>query len=589
MKFDLLPNEILFECFKYLNIVHIFHSFDGLKYRFNELIRNIPLHLNFRNIHTSICEEFCKKIFSDQKIKERIYSLYLTNGVDTYYPMQLFLSKFSLSEFAHLQSLTLTYVSRDNFTKFKQILPFMTELISFRIDDSGSDFEAMLDALPIGQLRTLTVPELPIRVIRTREFSSLENLTVSTCDRYTLRHILNNVHKLTYFKAEFFYRSLKHTGIGNRGSLKDHVSDLKKLIITDFSGELSDLVMIFKQIPNLRSLTICTGRRLTIFIDNNKEIVDAGQWQDLISSSLPHLNIFKFQFLLKNENGNFEEKFNKFRSDFWIEQHHWSTNYSISKSLASIYTIPYPLDTYEVTPLINPYFSEQKSKFKKAFEYVTDLSILSDAITETCYYYFSNVTSLTLGDTLVDDRKHTSEDDRRYVLKIEQIKHLKRIVKLSNIKYLIIHACKLETPSVLTEILKEAQQLSSLKIHWNDLKTLFVDKELCKYLKMIKQLDIYLGKIEVNRSKKLDQFCETFSDIERVSLEGDETNYLLSLFLLEKLPKLLCIYIWMTKSIAFHDLAWLEDEAKKLKKNAITAFRGDGCGYLRIWTNIDKY
>ena len=53
-------------------------------------------------------------------------------------------------------------------------------------------------------------------------------------------------------------------------------------------------------------------------------MINPSQWQDLITSSLPYLNTFKFKFdyplrmqdlLLK--------KFKKFQGDFWQNQHQW--------------------------------------------------------------------------------------------------------------------------------------------------------------------------------------------------------------------------------------------------------------------------
>jgi hypothetical protein len=54
MKFELLPNEILIECFKYLDALDIFYSFDQLNYRFNQLIRHISLYVNFQHVRKSM-------------------------------------------------------------------------------------------------------------------------------------------------------------------------------------------------------------------------------------------------------------------------------------------------------------------------------------------------------------------------------------------------------------------------------------------------------------------------------------------------------------------------------------------------------
>jgi hypothetical protein len=68
MNFELLPNEILIELFEYLNI---FYSFNELNYRFDQLIRNIPLVLNCQGVPRSVFEQFCMKMLSNPVIKHK--------------------------------------------------------------------------------------------------------------------------------------------------------------------------------------------------------------------------------------------------------------------------------------------------------------------------------------------------------------------------------------------------------------------------------------------------------------------------------------------------------------------------------------
>jgi hypothetical protein len=99
MKFELLPNEVLIECFEYLNALHIFHSFDQLNYRFSTLIRSVPLYADFRNIHQRIiCDQFSMILLSDQETKKQIYTLHLSNN-DTCYSIQSFFFSFHLMNF----------------------------------------------------------------------------------------------------------------------------------------------------------------------------------------------------------------------------------------------------------------------------------------------------------------------------------------------------------------------------------------------------------------------------------------------------------------------------------------------------------
>ncbi len=40
MKFEELPNELLFNIFEFLNIIDLFHAFHGLNYRLDKLLFN---------------------------------------------------------------------------------------------------------------------------------------------------------------------------------------------------------------------------------------------------------------------------------------------------------------------------------------------------------------------------------------------------------------------------------------------------------------------------------------------------------------------------------------------------------------------
>ncbi|CAF4088429.1 unnamed protein product, partial [Adineta steineri] len=53
MKFELLPNEILLDYFRYFNALDLFYAYDGLNDRLNKLIRILPLHLNFQYANKS--------------------------------------------------------------------------------------------------------------------------------------------------------------------------------------------------------------------------------------------------------------------------------------------------------------------------------------------------------------------------------------------------------------------------------------------------------------------------------------------------------------------------------------------------------
>jgi uncharacterized protein YhbP (UPF0306 family) len=180
MRFELLPNEILIECFEYLNAPDIFYSFDQLNYRFYKLIRTISLHLDCQYVRKSIFDQFCKKILSIPEIKAQIRSIQLSNR-NTCAAIKTFLSFFSLNEFTDLRSMTLIEVKINNVMQLKSMLPLIPELTCFRLLDTEYYIEQQLSIVPISKLRTLSLQTLVPIVISTHEILPIKNLTIYDC------------------------------------------------------------------------------------------------------------------------------------------------------------------------------------------------------------------------------------------------------------------------------------------------------------------------------------------------------------------------------------------------------------------------
>jgi hypothetical protein len=216
------------------------------------------------------------------------------------------------------------------------------------------------------------------------------------------------------------------------------------------------------------------------------------------------------------------------------------------------------------------------------FGNVKDLTIFPDLITEKCQYHFSCVTSLTLGDPTLNLTDT--------LLMIKHIECLKMIVNLYNLKHLSIPSCcRLETPLILTEILKEASQLSSLNIHPDVLSFLFDDVRSCQYLnKMIKQLNIFIdGGDLLDDPDELNQFCKVFINIEQLTCQIHQRDTLL--FLLQHLPKLFFLKFHSQTSTFRNEISWLEDELQKLGIQIITEVHNRNILDYSIWIirNID--
>ncbi|CAF4006939.1 unnamed protein product [Rotaria sordida] len=550
MKFEFLPNEILMECYKYLNAPDIFDSFDQLNYRFYKLIRNIPLHVDFQYVSKSSFDNFCRKIILNPENLKQIYSLHLSNK-EMYGQIEAFLSIFTFNEFSNLQSLILTQVKEINMNKLKSMLILIPKLYSLRLIDCNIPNSEIMAVLTISKLRILSIRSLYFVSLAKNETSVITNLTVFGC-------LLSDLYRLFQYAPLLKYLNVGrlpdcHEVIG-RGEdfINNYAFHLRQLIIDEYGYEFEDFEIFVKQIPNLKSLIISAY--------DNIDIIDASRWEHLIKSSLPHLHIFKFKFYYSQYGKSIiADKFNQFQSDFWLKQHYWYTEYSLKESLgrttALIYTLPCIADRFELKLDINRYYNKLINNFD-VFNNVKYLSLDSEILSKECHYYFSNVTSLILKCK----SNLFKRDSDRILLKAKHIKSLKMTVNLYNLKHLdISFLCKIESSTILLEILKQSPNLSSISIDPNYLLSLFSDNELCKYLnKMIKKLDMLIPSL--NKFSKIEQFCKIFSNIEQLKCNITQLDDLL--FLLNNLSKLSILKVSDTSTNKF--IYKFKDEASKL-------------------------
>jgi hypothetical protein len=322
---------------------------------------------------------------------------------------------------------------------------------------------------------------------------------------------------------------------------------LKELIIFNFDYKFEDFKRLAKHTPKLTSLQLYGTYDLDMF--------DANQWEHLIISSLLCLDTFQFAFnyIYANNDNHITDKLNQFQNDFWIVQHQWYTEYSLSNYSALIYTIPYMLKSYKLEIDSNRHWNQLINTFNN----VESLTFYYATTREPCESFFPNVVSLTIVPP---------EYAYRPILGGQVIKWLKTIINLSNLKHLGISLkFKIKDSGVLLKILQESPKLSSMMISIRALEQFAYDKELCGYLnKMIKKLDIYkYGSSSFKFRYQLEDFCKIFSNIEQLKCNIDQANDLL--FLLKHSPKLTILkaYLW---SIKDHDYfySWFKKETSKL-------------------------
>ncbi|CAF1264857.1 unnamed protein product [Rotaria sordida] len=83
------------------------------------------------------------------------------------------------------------------------------------------------------------------------------------------------------------------------------------------------------------------------------DMINAPQWEHLISTSLPYLEIFNFRFGCDREDieNDIVNIFEQFQNDFWHKKHHWYTEYLLTRYSLFISTTSYISNTYRLTSI----------------------------------------------------------------------------------------------------------------------------------------------------------------------------------------------------------------------------------------------
>ena len=285
---EILPNEIIINIFEYLNAPDLFNGFDGLNYRFQRLITNIPLNLNCQHITKTIFDQFCQTMLTNSEIKYQIISLTLSNEENTCLEINAFLSLFSLNEFPNLRSLTLIRIKEDEMERIASMLPSLFNLTYFHYDIWDVE-DTFLAPLLLTNIRKFHAEYSNIRSICTHQQIYITHLTIYHCTLNDFKTFFTHIPMLRYLNVNQLlgdYCSEDKFNVTNIQAIY-----LKQFILQSYRVEFEDIEYILKQTPNLKILKLSINY-------GDDDIIDPNRWQKLISSFLPHLYIFKFDFVI---------------------------------------------------------------------------------------------------------------------------------------------------------------------------------------------------------------------------------------------------------------------------------------------------
>ena len=365
---EVLPNEILIQCFEYLNTCTLFHAFNQLNSRFNQLIRQMSLCIDFEDISKSIFDEFSMILSQDETMKNQVYSLHLPND-DRCLQSKEFWSRFSCEDFPRLQIFESNIFLKPGQEDLERVsyVPMKINLQAFH------------------NLQKLSMFELRYSIWKSGSTSSITHFTLSVCEGSEFFYFLKTFPMLKYLHI---HKLVDHSNYGLNEFLDDqrHLH-LTELIIDNFKGSFEIIELSVKQTPNLQSLTIVCLFSWIMF--------DPDRWERLITQSLPHLNHFKFVGSTFKDQLPAQNIFEQFQSAFWRVQHQWFVEMIFDETLVTIYTIPYMSKDFMGS--LNERKLDQTSEDQmNTFVHVTHVTACVETLTETCQCYFPNLKNLQL-------------------------------------------------------------------------------------------------------------------------------------------------------------------------------------------------
>ena len=299
MELESLPNELLLDIFRFLNIFQLVDAFCNLNIRFNQLLFSYyqAYHLSFQFLSKHDCTRMCQDYLP--MIIHRIISLYLSNEEETPYLTELFFSHdFKLNQFKQLQSLSLCYIY--SFDLLNEILlqcHDLPNLIHLKIIKCHRTLAEKNLALinHVWNLRKLVSCNL--YYINSYSQTLSVGITISTPVSLSITHLtiedvettLKDLSDLCQHTPNLRRLSISIVCKSENEQLPTMIPSIISLNIS-FVGTRNSMINLFENMPNLSSLTLNT---CPIYLNGH-------EWEEIIRKHLPKIQRFRlrmyFQF-----------------------------------------------------------------------------------------------------------------------------------------------------------------------------------------------------------------------------------------------------------------------------------------------------
>ncbi|CAF2933159.1 unnamed protein product [Rotaria sp. Silwood2] len=342
-----LPDELLLELFKYVDIRDLFRIFDDLNSRFKRLLfdKYQSYHIDFQSISKTDFDLFCKKYLL--LIAQQINSFCFSDNDETPNLFDNFLSNgFNLTQFPNLNSLSffhVAYIKRINTIFTNSFYSMSITRLKFNKCYFGLTQDFILLINYIWRLPKLRHCELDVIDIYDRMFSGLT--IVSSSIKFVLvKSIffqsidLSNLFERTPH-IQHLHATLSEVNIQPLTNIALSIIKLNIFVRSSPFG----MIELLKKTPNVRHLTV----------ESWDFYFNGYQWKETIENYLSKIKVFRFNmgyYLPNNENmlQQLEEILNTYRTPFWLNEHCWYVRCDYNRNNRDenihLYTLPYCSD-----------------------------------------------------------------------------------------------------------------------------------------------------------------------------------------------------------------------------------------------------
>jgi hypothetical protein len=325
-----LPNEIIYEIFKYLDAYNIYEGFFNLNKRFKKLLTDpdLRIQINISNTTKLDFERLYIRIILPHR--RRIKNLRLSNPftVDI-----VFSPPHLITEFSQLEILVLDHINEKSFDNISTHFMFLPKLHSLTINFAEY---IQCPSIPFG--RIIGSSKLKYCKITYREKDDFRPWSIyfSQHDRSRIEHLMIN----TRFPFKSFgdllacLPRLRHLSINclvqsTHMDFDMEEEEVRRIVLKHLESVSLKLESIpFDQLEDFIKNHFHRVEVLRLTTTYDPKYLDAKRWEQLITSSMPNLRIFDVNFhgyASKNQL-TFHDLINQFNSSFWIEKQWFFTH-----------------------------------------------------------------------------------------------------------------------------------------------------------------------------------------------------------------------------------------------------------------------